>query len=59
MAFSFINSLEHSPTVPVLTFSGIKDSRTLSALDHDIELESFTDVAIDESMESKATKSKF
>ena len=54
-----INSLEHSPTVPVLTFSGNKDSRTLPALDDDIELESFTDVAVDESTESKATKSKF
>ena len=45
--------------VPVLTFSGNKHSRSLPALDNDIELESFTGVAIDERTESKATKSKF
>ena len=33
-------------------------SRSLSALDDDIELNSFTDVAINETTESKATKSK-
>ena len=41
--------------VPVLTFSGNEHSRTSSALG----LESFTDYAIDERKESKATKSKF
>ena len=45
--------------MPVLTFSGIEHSRSLLALDDNIELESFTDVTIDESTESKATKSKF
>ena len=45
--------------VPVLTFSGNEHSRTSSALDDNIELESFTDVAIDERTESKATESKF
>ena len=54
-----INSLEHSPTVPVLTFSGNEHSRSLPAIDNNIELESFTDVAIDERTESKAKKSKF
>ena len=34
--------------MPVLTFSGIEHSRTSSALDNNIGLESFTDVAIDE-----------
>ena len=31
----------------------------MSVLDENIELKGFTDVAIDESRESKATKSKF
>ena len=53
-----INSLEHSPTVSVLSFPGNKDSRTLPALDDDIQLESFTDVVIDGTTESKAKKSK-
>ena len=44
--------------VPVLNFSGNKDSRTLPALDDDIELESFTDVAINETTKSNARKSK-
>ena len=43
---------------PVLAFSGIEISRSLLTLDDDIELESFTDVVIDETTESKATKSK-
>ena len=49
--FQLINSLEHSLTVPVLTFSGKEHSR--SSLDlvfctnDNIELKSFTDVAID------------
>ena len=49
--------------VPVLTFSGNEHSRSSSALvfltSNDIELGSFTDVAIDERTESKATMSKF
>ena len=45
--------------VPVLTFSGNEHSRTLPPLDNDIELGSFTDVAIDERKESKAMKNKF
>ena len=45
--------------VPVLTFSGNEHSRSSPALDNNIELKSFTDVAIDERTESKATKSKF
>ena len=44
--------------VPVPTFSGKEHSRSLLALDDNIELNSFTDVAIDETTESKATKSK-
>ena len=54
-----INSLENSPMVQVLTFSGNEHSRTLLALDNHIELKSFTDVAIDERTESKARESKF
>ena len=45
--------------VPVLTFLGNEFSRTSPALDNNIELKSFTDVALDERTESKATKSKF
>ena len=45
--------------VPVLTFSGNEHSRSLLALDDDIELESFIDIAINERTESKARKSKF
>ena len=44
--------------VPVLTFSGNEHSRSSPALDNNIELKSFTDVAIDERTESKATESK-
>ena len=44
--------------VPDLTFLGIEHSRSSLALDVDIELKSFTDVAIDETTESKAKKSK-
>ena len=40
--------------VSVLTFSGNEHSRSSLALDNNIELESFTDVAIDERKESKA-----
>ena len=44
--------------VPVLTFSCKEHSRSSPALDIDIELKRFTDVAIDERTESEATKSK-
>ena len=44
---------------PVLTFSGNEHSRSSLALDDDIELESFIDIAINERTESKARKSKF
>ena len=39
---------------PVLTFSGKENSRSLPTLDDDIELNSFTDVASNERIESKA-----
>ena len=55
MAFSCNQQSKHSPMVPVLNFSGNEHSRTLPALDDDIELKSFTDVAIDERTESQAT----
>ena len=45
--------------VPVLTFSGNEHSRSSLALEDDIKLKSFTDVAIDERTESKATEGKF
>ena len=45
--------------VPFLTFSGNEHSRSSLALDDYIELESFTDVAIDEKKQSQAKKSKF
>ena len=44
--------------VPVMTFSGNEHSRSSPALDNNIELKSFTDVAIDERTESKAMESK-
>ena len=52
----FINQM--AVQVPVQTLSGNGHSRSSPSLDNDIELESFTDVAIDETTESKATKSK-
>merc|ERR1711954_71453 len=45
-------------TDPVLTFSGNENSRSFLTIDDDVELDSFTDVAIVETTESKATKSK-
>ena len=42
-----------------MIFSGNEHSRSSPALDNNIELESFTGVAIDERTESKATESKF
>ena len=44
--------------VHVPTFSGKEHFRSLLALDDNIELDSFTDVAINETTESKAKKSK-
>merc|ERR1711954_52955 len=58
MGFSVNQLSRTSLTDPVLTFSGKENSRSLPTLDGDIELDSFTDVAIDETTESKATKSK-
>ena len=43
---------------PVLTFSAKENSRSFPALDNGIELDSFTDVDISETTESKATKIK-
>merc|ERR1711954_606680 len=45
-------------TDPVLTFSAKENSRSFPALDDGIELDSFTDVDVGETTESKATKSK-
>ena len=58
MGFSVNQQSRTFLTDPVLTFSGKENSRSLPTLDDDIELNSFTDVAIDETTESKATKSK-
>ena len=44
--------------LPVLTFSGNEHSRSSPALDNNLELNSFTDLAIDERTKSKANKSK-
>ena len=52
------NSLEHSLIFPDLTFLGNEHSRSLQALDDNTELDSFTDVASDETTESKAKESK-
>merc|ERR1712081_89554 len=46
------------PTDPALTFSAKENSRSFPALDDGIDLDSVTDVAIDETTESKATKGK-
>ena len=45
--------------VPVLTFSGKEHSRSSLALDNNIELKSFIDVAFDERTKSNAMESKF
>ena len=45
--------------VPVLAFSGNEHSRSSTALDNNIELKTFTDVATDKRTESKASESKF
>ena len=41
-----------------MTFSAKENSRSFPALDDGIDLDSVTDVAIDETTESKATKGK-
>ena len=66
LALSFDQHSRASPALVVwclwirwqYNFSGNKYSRSSPALDNKIELNSFTDVAIDETTESKATKSK-
>ena len=45
--------------VPILTFSGNENSRSSPALDNDIELKSFSDVANDERTESKAIEDDY
>ena len=58
MVFSVNQQSRTFPTDPVLIFSGKENSRSFPTVDDDIELDSFTDVAIVETTESKATKSK-
>ena len=58
MAFSVNQQSRTFPTVPLLDFSGKENFGSLLTLDNDIELDSFTDVAINETTESKAKKSK-
>ena len=58
MVFSVNQKSRTFPTDPVLIFSGTENSRSFPTIDDDIELDSFTDVAIVETTESKATKSK-
>merc|ERR1712112_653738 len=58
MVFSVNQESRTFPTNPVLTFSGKENSRSFPTIDDDIELDSFTDVAMDETTESKATKIK-
>merc|ERR1712114_121422 len=54
-----VNQLSRTfPTDPVLTVSGKENSISFPNVDDNIELDSFTDVATDETTESKATKSK-
>ena len=58
-----VSESEYSTSEPILTFSGNAHSRRSLALvfckNNDIELKSFTDIAIDERAESEATESKF
>merc|ERR1712081_85853 len=58
MGFSVAQESRTFPTDPVLIFSGKENSRSFPNIDDDIELDSFTDAAIVETTESKATKSK-
>ena len=54
MGFSVNQQSRTFPTDPFLTFSGKENSRSFPTLDNDIELDSFTNGAIDERIESKA-----
>merc|ERR1711954_154750 len=58
MVFSVNQKSRTFPMDPVLILSGKENSRSFPTIDDDIELDSFTDVPIDETTESKATKSK-
>ena len=58
MGFSVNQESRTFLTDPVLIFSGKENSRSFPTIDDDIELDSFTDAAIVETTESKATKSK-
>ena len=58
MGFSVNQESRTFPTDPVLIFSGKENSKSFPNIDDDIELDSFTDAAIVETTESKATKSK-
>merc|ERR1712112_671762 len=58
MGFSVNQESRTFPTDPVLIFSVQENSRSFPNIDDDIELDSFTDVDIGETTESKATKSK-
>merc|ERR1712081_17367 len=58
MGFTVNQLSRTSLTDPVLIFSGKENSRSFPTVDDDIELNSFNDVAIVETTESKATKSK-
>merc|ERR1711954_121588 len=58
MGFSVNQESRTFLTDPVLIFSGKENSRSFPNVDNNIELDSFTDVAIVETTESKATKSK-
>ena len=58
MIFSVNQKSRTFATDPVLIFSGTENCRSFSTIDDDIELNSFTDAAIVETTESKATKSK-
>ena len=58
MCFSVIQQPRTFPTDPVLILSSRENSRSFQTVDDYIELDSFTDVAIVETIESKATKSK-
>ena len=58
MGFSVNQESRTFPMDPVLIFSGKENSRSFLTIDNDIELDSFTDAAIVETTESKATKSK-
>ena len=58
MGFSVNQESRTFPIYPALIFSAKENSRSFPNIDDDIELDSFTDAAIVETTESKATKSK-